>query len=101
MKKRYPILLMAWLLVLTSVCVSFCAGDQAARYLANQNQKQLFLSEAKEDISILTSCLHPTYRSSSTKPEFTISSQDIARIIPTKQFIKPARVSDASSQEKK
>ncbi|MDO8535590.1 MAG: hypothetical protein Q7S30_01055 [Candidatus Omnitrophota bacterium] len=101
MKKRYPISLIIWLLVLISVGVNFCTGDQTARYIANQDKKQLFLAEAKEDVSVLTSCLHPSYRCRGANPEFIIPSKDISKIIPSAQCANPAQETNPLSQENK
>ena len=82
MKKRHLISLLAFLLVLASVGATVCYGDQAARYVSNQDKKQLFLVGMKEDIGVLTSCLKPQYRCSGVKPEFTIPAEDISKIAP-------------------
>lgn len=73
--------MMVCFFILASIGVAICAGDQAAKYLASQDKKQLFLTEVREDISVLSSCLQTHYRTSGTKPEFTIPPEDVSKII--------------------
>jgi hypothetical protein len=82
MKKRHLISLLAFLLVLASVGATVCYGDQAARYVSNQDKKQLFLVEMKEDVGVLTSCLQPQYRCNDAKPKFAVPSEDISKAAP-------------------
>lgn len=83
MKTKHLILMTVLLAALLSIGVTIYAGEQSARYVTSQEKRQLFLAEVKEDITVLSSCLRPHYRSKDMKPEFNISPDDIKKFVPS------------------
>ena len=76
-KNKYSLLLVVLFLMLASVGVTICIAEKVARYAASQDEKQIFLAEVREDVSVLTSCLQPQTSTSSVAPE------DASKVVPS------------------
>lgn len=77
LKNKYPLLLVVLFLMLASVGVTVCVAEKVARYAASQDEKQVFLAEIREDVSILTSCLQPQTSTSS------VALEDASKVVPS------------------
>lgn len=77
LKNKYPLLLVVSFLALASVGVTACVAEKVARYTASQDEKQVFLAEVREDVSVLTSCLQPQTSTSS------VASEDASKVVPS------------------
>jgi len=68
-KNKYTLLSIVLFLALAAVDATICVAEKVARYAASQDEKQVFLAEIREDVSVLTSCLQPQASTSSVAPE--------------------------------
>jgi len=79
---------MLMILVIATACV-FAAvsfAEQAARYTAEQEGKHVFLTQTKEDMNTLRSCLMPLYRPAA-KPELAAAAPSVSAMVPSAKMI--------------
>lgn len=77
LKNKYPLLLVVLFLALVAGGVTTCVAKEVAGYAASQDEKQVFLAEVREDVSVLTSCLQPQTSTGSAAPE------DASKVVPS------------------
>lgn len=72
------------ILFVAAACAYFAAvsfAGQAANYTAEQEGKQMYLAQTREDMSALRACLMPLYRPA-VKPELAAMPSNVSMAMP-------------------
>ena len=86
MKTRNLQVLMILMIAMVCALEAVCFAEQTARYAAEQEGKHVFLTQTKEDMDALRSCLMPLYRPAA-KPELATAAPNISAMIPPAKMV--------------
>lgn len=83
MKRRSLIPITGAILAMIFVCVTVCCAAQAAaKYVLDQENKNVLVTSMSENVDTLRSCLQPASNLTPAGPGLNVNAKDISKIVP-------------------